>query len=110
MPKNIKNSVYTELLTTIKTRIASAQYEALKAVNKELISLYWDVGQAIVERQKSEGWGKSVVEHLAHDLQISYPGVRGFSAASLWRMRLFYEIYGGSSKLAPMVREIGCQR
>ena len=107
MVKDIKNAAYTELLGAIKTRIASAQYEALKAVNKELISLYWDVGRAIMERQQSEGWGKSVVEQLAHDLQSFYPGVRGFSAASLWRMRLFYEVYGASQKLAPMVREIG---
>lgn len=107
MVKDIKNAAYTELLGAIKTRIASAQYEALKAVNKELISLYWDVGRAIRERQQSEGWGKSVVEQLAHDLQSLYPGVRGFSAASLWRMRLFYEAYGANQKLAPMVREIG---
>lgn len=107
MSKDIKSAAYTELLGTIKTRIAGAQYDALKAVNKELICLYWDVGRAIMERQQSEGWGKSVVEHLAHDLQSSYPGVRGFSATSLWRMRLFYEVYGTNSKLAPMVREIG---
>lgn len=55
---------YTVLLNDIKQRIRSAQYEALKAVNKELISLYWDIGGMIVERQKGEGRGKSVVERL----------------------------------------------
>jgi hypothetical protein len=47
---------YVILLSVIKQRIRSAQYEALKAVNKELISLYWDIGQMILERQKEEAW------------------------------------------------------
>ncbi len=107
MVTNVKDAAYTELLGAIKARIAGAQYEALKAVNKELIALYWDIGRAVVERQQTEGWGNSIVEQLAHDLQLSYPGVRGFSAASLWRMRLFFDVYGANQKLAPMVREIG---
>jgi hypothetical protein len=70
MSKDIKNAAYADLLETIKTRIAGAQYEALKAVNKELISFYWDVGRAIMERQQSEGCGKNVVEQLVHDLHL----------------------------------------
>jgi hypothetical protein len=60
MSKDIKGAAYTELLGTIKTRIAGAQYEALKAVNKELISLYWDVGRAIMERQQSAAGSKLI--------------------------------------------------
>lgn len=41
---------YGQLLGEIKQRIRSAQYAALKAVNKELIVLYWDIGELIVER------------------------------------------------------------
>jgi len=85
---------YTEMfLTDIKTRIKSAQYEALRAVNRELVTLYWDLGRLIVERQTQDGWGKAVVERLAHDLQIEFPDVRGFSDQNLWRMRRFYEAY-----------------
>ena len=51
---------YPTLLREIKTRIRKAQYEALKAVNKELIALYWDIGRIIVERQQGASWGKSV--------------------------------------------------
>ncbi len=97
---------YAELLGEIKHRIRSAQYEALKAVNKELIALYWDIGRMIVERQKGKTWGKAVVERLANDLQEEFPGINGFSASNLWRMKLFYEAYVSSEKLAPMVREI----
>lgn len=98
---------YSSLLGEIKQRIRSAQYEALKAVNKELIALYWDIGRLIVDQSQGDSWGKSVVKNLARDLQAEFPGVSGFSAGNLWRMRLFYETYVGNEKLAPMVREIG---
>jgi predicted nuclease of restriction endonuclease-like (RecB) superfamily len=98
---------YPRLLSEVKERIRSAQYEALKAVNKELVGLYWDIGRMIVERQDVEGWGKAVVEQLAADLRMEFPGVGGFSASNLWRMKAFFEAYSGLKKLAPLVREIG---
>jgi predicted nuclease of restriction endonuclease-like (RecB) superfamily len=103
----IKTAEYAGLLKNIKERISEAQYEALKAVNKELITLYWDIGRMIVERQKSESWGKAVVERLAKDLQAEFPGIKGFSASNLWRMKLFHETFVDNKKLAPLVREIG---
>ena len=98
---------YSALLGEVKERIRAAQYAALKAVNKELIELYWDIGRLIVEQQQGMTHGKSVVERLAKDLRAEFPGIAGFSAANLWRMRAFYEAYAPSEKLAPMVREIG---
>lgn len=98
---------YPALLGDIKQRIRAAQYEALKAVNKELIALYWDIGRMIVERQQAKVWGKSIVERLAQDLQAEFPGVGGFSARNIWYMRNFYLTYSGNEKLQPMVAEIG---
>lgn len=108
-PKNSlgKPQDYPRLLTEIKERIRSAQYEALKTVNKELVGLYWDIGRMIVDRQDVEGWGKAVVEQLAADLRTEFPGVGGFSSSNLWRMKAFFEAYTGLEKLAPLVREIG---
>ena len=97
---------YGALLGEIKERIHRAQYAALRAVNKELVALYWDIGQMIVGRQKGRSWGKTVVERLAGDLRAAFPGVGGFSASNLWRMKAFYEAYASSGKLAPLVREI----
>jgi hypothetical protein len=48
---NTTTGDYPKLLVEVKERIRSAQYEALKAVNNELVGLYWDIGQMIVERQ-----------------------------------------------------------
>jgi predicted nuclease of restriction endonuclease-like (RecB) superfamily len=98
---------YAALLGAVKQRIRSAQYEALKAVNKELIALYGDIGRMIVERQQGDTWGKSVVEQLAKDLQAEFPGIGGFSARNIWRMRDFYLSYNGNEKLTPLVAEIG---
>jgi predicted nuclease of restriction endonuclease-like (RecB) superfamily len=97
---------YLGLFTEIKKRIYSAQYEALKAVNRELVGLYWDIGRLIVERQNSEGWGKSVVEKLSADLRREFPDVGGFSVQNLWYMRQFYSEYHDNERLQPMVGEI----
>ena len=98
---------YPELLQGIKDRVRSAQYEALKAVNKELIALYWDIGRMIVERQKGDTWGKAVVERLAADLQVEFTGMQGFSVRNMWYMRNFYSTYSDKSKLQPLVAETG---
>ncbi len=77
------------LLQDIKECIRAAQYEALKAVDKEMISLYWGIGRMIVERQKGKTWGKGIVENLRRDLQVEFPGIKGFSSQNLWRMKQF---------------------
>ena len=97
---------YPRLLSEIKERIRCAQYQALKAVNKELIGLYWDIGRMIAERQEKSGWGRSVVENLSSDLRQEFPGVAGFSVQNLWYMRQFYLEYNGHEKLQPLVGEI----
>jgi len=97
---------YNHFLKDIKQRIQAARYEALKSVNKELILLYWDIGGKIVDNQKKHRWGKAVVETLAKDLQMEFPGVAGYSADNLWRMRKFYLNYVKKPKLAPLVQEI----
>jgi predicted nuclease of restriction endonuclease-like (RecB) superfamily len=98
---------YRSLLVAVKHRIRAAQYEALKAVNRELMALYWDIGELIVTRQESAGWGKSVVEQLAQDLQVEFHGMAGFSARNIWNMRNFYVTYRTNEKLQPLVAEIG---
>lgn len=91
----------------VQQRIRAAQYDALKAVNREMINLYWDIGKMIVTRQQNVNWGKSVVEQLAKDLQAEFPGISGFSTRNIWRMRDFYLTYHSQKILPPLVAEIG---
>ncbi len=106
MKNEIKLYEYKQFITKLKKRIHSAQYEALRAVNKELINLYWDIGKMIVEQQDKHSWGKAIVENISKDIQSDFTGLKGFSAANLWRMRTFYIAYKNKKILAPLVREI----
>ena len=105
--RKIPQSDYQSFVKEIKEKIFHAQVNAMQAVNRELLSLYTDVGKSIVEKQEQLGWGKSVVENLAQDLQKEFPDIQGFSTRNLWRMRTFYLEYKDSSKLPPLVAEIG---
>ena len=97
---------YAQLLAEVKERVRSAQYAALKAVNTELVGLYWDLGRMIVERQEQAGWGKGVVERPSQDLRREFPGVAGFSVQNLWYMRQFHMEYREHEKLQPLVGEV----
>ena len=98
---------YAGLLAEVRERIRSAQYAALRAVNTELVGLYWDIGRMIVERQEAEGWGKSVVQQLAADLRVEFPGMAGFSRRNVFYMREFYLRYRDLPKVQPLVAQIG---
>jgi predicted nuclease of restriction endonuclease-like (RecB) superfamily len=106
MTKTIAQQGYTEFLAQLKASIRLRQYQALRAINHELLTLYWEIGEAIHRKQDELGWGKSVVETLAKDLQAEFPGRNGFSAQNLWFMRQFYREYSDLPKLQPLVREI----
>ncbi|MDI6803551.1 MAG: PDDEXK nuclease domain-containing protein [Bacteroidota bacterium] len=104
--KNIPSG-YPRFLSNIKECIAQARVRASLSVNRELIELYWYIGKMIVERQEREGWGKSIVERLAVDLQREFPDMHGFSSGNIWRMRALYVSYSEQSQiLAQPVREL----
>ena len=99
-------AAYGSFIREIKALIYRRQYEAMKKVNAELMQLYWEIGEEIYRQQCEQGWGKSVVEILAKELQKEFPGVQGFSARNLWRMKNFYIEYSQTGKLPPLVAEI----
>jgi predicted nuclease of restriction endonuclease-like (RecB) superfamily len=84
---------YDDFLESLKGRVRQAQTKAALSVNRELIQLYWDIGSQIAVRQEQEGWGKSVVDRLAADIQRAFPGIQGFSPLNVWRMRAFFLAY-----------------
>ena len=84
---------YVELLDSLRSRIQQARTKAALSVNRELVLLYWAIGRQIAEAQNREGWGTSMIDRLAHDLQSSLPSNRGLSPRNLWRMRAFYLAY-----------------
>lgn len=103
---SILSPEYLNFKNEITSRIRSAQYQALKAVNKEMIALYWEVGKRITEQQTALGWGKSVVENLSQDIQKEFPGIKGFGVSNMWDMARFYTEYQSNEILQPLVGEI----
>ena len=103
---SLASTEYQNFRDEITKRIRSAQYEAMKAVNKEIIALYWEIGRRITEQQTTLGWGKSVVENLSKDIQSEFPGIKGFGVSNMWDMARFYAEYQSNEILQPLVGEI----
>ena len=99
-------SGYSDILEELKAKIKSAQSRAYIAVNRELISLYWDIGKTIQTQQQADSWGSSVVDQLAADLQRHFPGAKGFSSRNLWKMRDLYVSYYQHEILPTLLAEI----
>lgn len=106
MSRTLSYPEYLAFLADIKARIQQARVTAGRAVNRELVKLYWDIGRGIEEKQRSAGWGDAVVERLSSDLRAAFPDVRGFSVQNLWRMKQLYRDYTSEEFLSQAVREL----
>lgn len=105
MKPSLTTSQYAVILADLKDRILSARVRAARAVNRELVALYWDIGAVIAQQQAESNWGDSVVEQLSRDLRRSFPDLKGFSARNLWDMRRLHEVYGSPEFLRQLVAE-----
>lgn len=104
--KSLLSPDYTTFVADLKARIQSARLNAGRAVNRELVLLYWDIGRGIVEKQRTLGWGDAVVEMVAADLRRAFPQMTGFSPRNVWDMRRLYATYTAPEFLAQAAREI----
>jgi predicted nuclease of restriction endonuclease-like (RecB) superfamily len=84
---------YLNWISSLKERIRSAQIKAAVSVNVEMITLYWDIGRTIVEKQEYSNWGAGLIKQMAKDLKKELPEVSGFSQANLYVMRQFFLFY-----------------
>lgn len=82
---------YTTAVQTIKTAILQSQYQAVKLVNKEQLTLYYGIGRYISQNSRQGFWGTGAVAFISTRLQMELPGLRGFSERNLKNMRTFYE-------------------
>ena len=93
---------FTDIIQLIKR----SRTNAIKAVNSELINLYWNIGEYISKKVELSEWGQSVVKELSQYIQTNEPDIKGFSDKNLWRMKQFYETYKGFPKISTLLREI----
>jgi hypothetical protein len=86
--------------------IEGARQRAYRAINTELVGLYWALGQYLSQKIDSAEWGDGVVLELARAIALKYPGVRGYTHRNLFRMRQFYELYRDDEKVSPLVTQL----
>jgi predicted nuclease of restriction endonuclease-like (RecB) superfamily len=92
--------------TDIIQLINQSRANAIRAVNEELINLYWKIGEFISRKIEQSEWGDSVITELAKYIQQNEPDIKGFSDKNIWRMKQFYEAYKDFPKLSTLLREI----
>jgi len=93
---------YINFLGEIKKQVIISNIKAIKSVNRELMDMYWNIGELILKRQEQYGWGKSIVERLSNDLQKEFSGKKGFSSQNLWFMRQLVNEYTKPNLLQPV--------
>ena len=98
--KSIKK--YSEAVTAIKEAILRSQYRAISTVNGEQLSLYYGIGRFVSENSRDGFWGTGAIEQISQLLQKELPGLRGFSATNIKKMRFFYEAWAMISNRPPV--------
>ena len=85
--------------------IRQSQANAIKAVNTELINLYWQVGEYISRQVAAATWGEKTVDELAY-ISNRHPEIKGFNRRGLYRMKQFYELYNNSSIVSSVMTQL----
>ncbi|MEZ4930458.1 MAG: PDDEXK nuclease domain-containing protein [Chitinophagales bacterium] len=91
--KIIQSKDYKDWSAFISNKIKLAQTRTALKVNTEMLTLYWEIGNSILEKQNQNGWGSKVIDLLAIDLAENFPENSGFSVRNLKYMRAFAEAY-----------------
>ena len=99
----INSNEYLEIVESIRDEIKGAQYKASVSVNRELIMLYYNIGQVINEHKS---WGNKFIDNLAADIKLSFPNATGYSARNLKYMAKFAAIYPDFEFVQQVVAQI----
>jgi predicted nuclease of restriction endonuclease-like (RecB) superfamily len=91
---------YKHFIQEIKQRIQAAQIKAAVTVNREMLLLYWDLGQSILQKQKAASWGDGFLKQMSKDLQDEFPEMKGFSVRNLELIRQWVRFWLGHPAFA----------
>jgi len=103
MSKIIKDDDYKDFIKIIKNKIYSSQIKAAISVNKEMLMLYWNIAEMIVEKQKKSLWGSGFINEISKDLKKEFPDMKGFSKRNLELMRKWYKYYSNENQITKQV-------
>ena len=97
---------YKNAVSTIKQAILQSQYRAAKLVTGEQLSLYFGIGGYVSANSREGTWGTGAIERISEQLRRELPGLRGFSATSIKKMRIFYEFWSQYINRPPMAVDL----
>lgn len=97
---------YNHAVQLIKTAILQNQLEAAKAVNQQMLALYYGVGKFVSENTRNGIWGTGAIETISEQLRRELPGLRGFSPANIKKMRISFESWNNYINRSPMVNDL----
>lgn len=104
--KKLTEGGYSEAVQAIKAAILRSQYKAARAVNAEQLSLYYGIGRYVSLNSREGFWGTGAIATISRQLQKELPGLRGFSATSIKKMRQFYEEWESVLNRPPMAGDL----
>lgn len=74
---------YFRFIEEIKAGIRRQRISVVLNANTSMICLYWNIGQAILQKQADEGWGAKVIDRMAADIKTAFPEMSGFSSRNI---------------------------
>ena len=97
------NHILAENLIAI---INQSRQNALRKVNEELINMYWKVGKYLNEASENASFGDAFIDNIANEIQLAFPGIKGFNRRGLYRMKKFYETYASDEFVTTLLSQI----
>ncbi|MBR5972440.1 MAG: DUF1016 family protein [Paludibacteraceae bacterium] len=91
--EKIISEEYLHAVKTIKKAILESRYYAARLVNKEMLSLYYWVGNYVSVHSRVGTWNTNAIATISKLLQQELPGLTGFSETNIKNMRIFYEAW-----------------
>ena len=86
--------------------IGQSRQNALKRVNEELINMYWKVGEYLSKESQKASFGDAYIDTISKEIQLAFPGIKGFNKRGLYRMKNFYETYNKDEFVTTLLSQI----
>lgn len=94
---------YRQWLQQLKQQFHQTQQQAVRAVNRQMLQFYWQLGEQIVEQQQNYSWGEGFLKQLSQDLMLEFPEIKGFSKRNLEYIRRWYLFWSQDRSIAQQV-------
>ena len=106
MEQTIISSEYLNAVKAIKQAILESRYRAARHVNREVLALYYWVGNYVSVHSRTDAWNTNAIQTISKLLQQELPGLSGFSETNIKNMRIFYEAWSPVLNRQPLAADL----